>query len=627
MTDASDYHERLLSELLAGLFGELDEAAARLLRDHLRWVEVAGGQTLMAQGEPGDSMYISVSGRLRAYVEQDDGTQRMVREMSRGQVIGEMSLFTDEPRSATVVAIRDSVLVRLDKESFDRLIHTSAKVGVALTRQIIQRLKTEHQPLAYAAPVTVGLMTVTDGLLAAATAQSLAPHLARFGRVQVIDAAAVEHALGLDPNVPRHGDEAADAYRRIALWLDEIEASHEFVLLCADPGPTPWSKLCARHADELLLLADATRPPLVHPVEIQCLVERPPRTEAAQVLVLLHDEHTRCPQGTAAWRARRRVDDHIHVRPALERDMARLARLIGRHGVGLVLAGGGARGFAHLGVLRAMQERGIEIDYVGGTSMGSAMALLIASDQPVDTLLAVVRRAFARNPTGDFNLIPFVSLFAGRRMRGVLRRALVDLLGREADIEDLWKNYYCVATNYSQAREEVLREGPVLQAVMASGAIPGALPPVVRDGDLLCDGATFNNFPVDVMRTRRGVGCVVGVDLSARQPRRLEIAEVPPWWAMLWDRLRPRKRRRYRLPSLTSILLNSTILYSESRLRTTSKLIDVHFKPPLERVGLLQWSRADDIASQGYRYAGEVLAREDVLQRFGQALGSQPAAR
>ncbi|HET9820509.1 MAG TPA: patatin, partial [Burkholderiaceae bacterium] len=143
----------------------------------------------------------------------------------------------------------------------------------------------------------------------------------------------------------------------------------------------------------------------------------------------------------------------------------------------------------------------------------------------------------------------------------------------------------------------------------------------------MCDGATFNNFPVDVMRTRRGVGCVVGVDLSARKPRRLEITEVPPWWALLWDRLRPHRLRRYRLPSLTSILLNSTILYSESRLRVTRKLIDVHFKPPLERVGLLQWSRADDIASQGYRYACEVLDRDDVQACFARAQDLQPAAR
>jgi NTE family protein len=101
---------------------------------------VVGGQTLMEQGQAGDSMYLSVSGRLRAYVRQDDGTQRVVREMSRAQVIGEMSLYTDEPRSATVVAIRDSVLVRLHEAHFDQLLARSAAVSVALTRQIIQRL-------------------------------------------------------------------------------------------------------------------------------------------------------------------------------------------------------------------------------------------------------------------------------------------------------------------------------------------------------------------------------------------------------------------------------------------------------------------------------------------------------
>jgi len=627
MEDASDYHERLLTELLAALFGDLDESAAQLLRDHLRWVEVAGGTTLMAEGEPGDSMYLSVSGRLRAYVRQDDGGQRMVREMSRGQVIGEMSLFTGEPRSATVVAIRDSVLVRLDKADFDRLIAASAQVGVALTRQIIARLKTEHQPVAYAAPVTVGLMAVTDGPEMGPLVQALAAQLARFGRVKVIDAAAVMQALGLDPNASRSGDDVADAYRRVALWLDEVETSHEFVLLCADAGPTPWSRLCSRHADEIVLLADASCTPAVHPVETQCLVDRPPRTEAAQILVLLHDEHQRCPAGTAGWLARRPVDDHLHVRPALARDVARLARLIARQAVGLVLAGGGARGFAHLGVLRALREREIEVDYVGGTSMGSVMALLVASDQPLDVLMRAVRRAFARNPTGDFNLVPLVSIFAGRRREHILRQATIDVLGREAAIEDLWKNYFCIATNYSQAREELLVRGDLQAAVLASGAIPGALPPVVRDGDLLCDGATFNNFPVDVMRTRRGVGTVVGVDLSARKARRMEIDAVPGTWVLLRDRLRPRKARRYHLPSLSSILLNATILYSESRLRASSRLIDVHFKPPLERVGLLQWSRIDDITRQGYEHALEVLARPDVAARLAVAQASASATR
>ena len=90
-----------------------------------------------------------------------------------------------------------------------------------------------------------------------------------------------------------------------------------------------------------------------------------------------------------------------------------------------------------------------------------------------------------------------------------------------------------------------MRGGNLAQALLASAAIPGALPPVVRDGDLLCDGGTFNNFPVDAMRELRGVGKVIGVDLGVSSARRLDFDEVPGSWALLLDRLRPRAQRRY----------------------------------------------------------------------------------
>jgi len=142
-------------------------------------------------------------------------------------------------------------------------------------------------------------------------------------------------------------------------------------------------------------------------------------------------------------------------------------------------------------------------------------------------------------------------------------------------------------------------------------AIPGALPPVLIDGDLLCDGGTFNNFPVDLMRAQRGVGQVLGVDLSFRNPRRFELEEVPSTWAMLLDQLRPRRLRRYKFPSLMAYLMNVTILYSSSRHRQNHSLADLVLNPPLHRVGMLQWSRFDNIVQQGHAHATEVLAQAD----------------
>jgi NTE family protein len=357
----------------------------------------------------------------------------------------------------------------------------------------------------------------------------------------------------------------------------------------------------------MLLVADADQPPVLHATETAFLVQRAGRAEAAEVLVLLHPADRRCPHGTRAWLARRPVADHVHVRPALERDMARLARIQSRTAVGLVLAGGGARGLAHLGVAQALQQQGIEFDFVGGTSIGSVMAVLLASDRPLDEVVAVARRGFAHNPTGDYNWLPLISLIRGRRLRRIVETGRVELLGHPGGIEDLWKNCYCVASNYSQAREQVLTQGDAVKAMLASAAIPGALPPVLLDGDLLCDGGTFNNFPVDVMRRQRGVGHVIGVDLSFRKPRRIEHEHVPDAWELLRDRLRTKPRRKYRCPSLTSYLMNVTVLYSTSRQRQSKRLTDLHFNPPLERVGMLQWDKFDGIVAQGREHALQVL--------------------
>jgi len=605
-------HARYLDALLMGhlrnLLGEVEPGALALLMQQLQWVELAGGQTLMSQGEPGDAMYVTVSGRLRTYITGDDGRQRMVREISRGQVVGEMSLYTDEPRSATLVAIRDTVLVRLGKAEFKQLLGSSSQISIALTQQIIQRLRTEGSGSSMDRPVTIGLLPVTEGVDLDGSAAALAAQLATLGRVAVVTAASLDAELGV-PGIARRAPQDAHASRSVSVRLDEIEAAHNFVLLVGDTTPTPWTERCSRHSDELYLLADADAPPAIHAIEERCLMQRPARTDAAEILVLLHPADRLQPRGTAAWLARRPLTDHLHIRPALTRDMARLARLISRTAVGLVLAGGGARGIAHIGVYRALQERGIEIDVVGGTSIGSVMAGYVATDRGFDVVMANAREVFASGPTGDFNLIPLVSLIKGRRLSGLIETSLRELTGQEdVGVEDLWKTYFCITTNYSRAEEHVVRRGPMRNAVLASIAIPGALPPVVIGGDLMCDGGTFNNFPVDVMHGMRGVGRVIGVDLlNHRKPRRALAEEVPGTWALLRDRLRPRARRRYRLPSLVSLLMNVTVLYSASRLQQTRKLIDVYMNPPLDRVGMLQWKRFEQIVAQGYAHACEVL--------------------
>ena len=607
------HQEELLLKHLRSFLGILDEEAIQAVRSRLRWVEVAGGDTLMRQGDRGEALYLLVSGRLRVYIEEDQ-QRRVVREIARGEVVGEMSLYTDAPRSATLVAIRDSVLVSLEKADFNRLLATSPTVSMALTRQIIQRLQTERSHTVIDKPVTMALMPITATVDVAALAASLAEHLSGKGKVGLLNSAAMARyfeRVPLDAGSAPGSEADAVQRRQMAMLLDEMESTHDYVLLVADDQPSEWTQVCLRHADEILLLADASAPPLLHLNEQRYLVDRPPRAEAAEILVLLHSAKTVHPAGTAAWLNRRSVNSHLHLRLAVPDDMARLARIQSRTAVGLVLAGGGARGFAHLGVYRALREKGIEVDYVGGTSIGAVMASLIASDLPPGTVNAIARESFARNPTGDFTFFPVISLFKGQRLRDIVSEAVQRIGGRGAHIEDLWKNYFCVATNFSKASEVVMRRGDLVKSLLSSVAIPGALPPVVMEGDLLCDGGTFNNFPVDVMRLQRGVGTVIGVDLSSLKTHRIAFDEMPSAWALLRDRLRSRKHRRYKLPSLPNLLINTTVLYSKSRQKHAKTLTDLYFNPPLERIGMLDWSKFDAVVNQGYQHALEVLNQVD----------------
>ena len=299
----------LLIAHLPALLGDVDAPTMDLLRRALQWLELPAGQTLMRQGEPGDAMYLLLRGRLRTYIceAQAGGEQRMVREISRGQVVGEISLYTDEPRSATLVAARDSVLVRLGKTEFEQLLSSNKHASLVLTRQIIQRLRTENSPVAHPRSATVALLPISGTVDLAALADALAERLRPGSRVAIIAAA------------------VADAE------LEEVEACHDFVLLLADAAPSRWTETCVRHCDELMLIADSSQAPVLHPSEHALLQRRPASSGANETLLLLHAKVAASPRVVRSWLACRPARYHLELQIGLDRDIAKLAARINRH--------------------------------------------------------------------------------------------------------------------------------------------------------------------------------------------------------------------------------------------------------------------------------------------------------
>jgi NTE family protein len=308
-------------------------------------------------------------------------------------------------------------------------------------------------------------------------------------------------------------------------------------------------------------------------------------------VVLLHRDHIIA--GTSRrWLDLRPGLTHYHVRKTA--DIARLARMLTGRGLGVVLSGGGARGLAHIGVLRAIREAGITVDSIGGTSIGAIIAAGFASEWTHEEIATRVHRCFvATNPLNDYTL-PLVSLVSGRKVSRLLRREFAD-----AAIEDIPLPFFCVSSNLSTGHLAVHRSGEVWRWLRASVAIPGVLPPVVHRGELFVDGATINNLPVDIMR-EAGLGRVIGVDVGADRVFTTTSvdSDTPPLWNLMqW--FRGRKQRI----NILQILWRAGMINSAANSISRRELSDLLLQPPLEQIDMLNWRAFDRAVDAGYRYA------------------------
>jgi NTE family protein len=607
----------LLQTILSNHFSSDDAELIDSIQSEAEFIDLPSGEVLFLQGEHTDDVYFLLSGRLRAYAEAG-GETTTLGEIGRGETVGELALFTGEPRSASVVALRDSSVVRVTRRQVERALARSPQIALQMTRIIIERFRrSERRRQAPVIPVNVCIVPISPGIDAVALAHSLRAERGEDGKAITI--------IGPEDIDQRFGAGAADdspaAACMVAQYIDEIEARSKTVYLVTNGSASAWTKICLKHSDEIILLAEASKDPGLSSVETRYLAGDATVSIARQTLVLLHDVETKSPTGTARWLRARHVSRHLHIRPQLTRDIRRLARIISGNAVGIVLAGGGARGFAHVGVMQALEEAGIEADFVGGTSIGAIMGMCLALDLPAKTISAAVRKAFLRHPkgniTGDYNFVPLVSLIKGKRTHGAMAQAIVEGAGADIDSEDTWKTFFVIAADFSTGKEAILDKGKLARNVIASYAIPGALPPVFIDGHMMFDGGTFNNFPVDVM-ARRGAGQIIGVDLSSDRGRVFEIDRIPGTLAHLRDKFRPRKKQRYRLPTVPETLMTSSFISSLSKQKTMRKFTDLLFRPNIERVGLLEWKRYEDIVAAGYNHAAQLLAAEpdDKLREF-----------
>lgn len=595
---------------LTRLFGPLQESVLRYVESRVQWVRLQAGEVLFAQGDSGHDLYFVLGGRLRAMA-----GGRVLSEMTRGESIGEIALLTGEHRTATVVAVRDSALVRISREAFEEIVQKYPKVMQVLAQIVVRRLRAKERTGSEPAG---GMCIAVLGIGAPSTHPDftgrLVEALASIGPTLHLSSQRVDALLN-QPGIASSGRDHMGGMRLTA-WLDEQESHFRFVVCEADATASGWTLRCLRQADEILLVAQASADPDPSAAEKFLLGGHDAVSKANQTLVLLHPDGSRLPSGTERWLSGRNLQRHFHVRGSRKEDFARVARCLTGQAIGVVFGGGGARGLAHIGVIRALAEARVPIDMIGGTSMGAVIAGALGMGFDWKEILEISRTGWLRHKPHKEYTFPFISLIRTR----VLDRWAREVYG-DTDIADMWLNFYCVSCNLTTSETVILEHGSLWKAVRASSSLPGVFVPVLRDGNVFVDGAIVNNLPGDIMR-KRSCQKVIVVDVGSETTFAFKMLEFPSPWEFLWHRILP-FGRRIEGPSIAAVLMRATEVGSHQKTDEVKRDADLCLRPPIDEFGVLEFESIDRIVEVGYRYAMEKL--EQI--RSNQALaGIFPAA-
>ena len=600
---------RVLRDILIANFGQLDAAAQARLEGQCAWITRAGGELLFAHGDPGDAAYFVISGRLRAIRIEPSGKRILLGDIKPGETVGEVAVLSDATRSATVVAARDSVLLRVEAEQLRQWFVDYPQLLIKIARLVIRRSADGTRKHRRDDHVTnIAIVPLTALVDIAAFKLRLQEAMQPYGHTLMLDEATVDRLTavpGMAGTDQREGDDSDDC-ERLTTWLDEQEAQHEFVVYVAGGGDSVWSRHCLRRADRIVLLADARDGSAAQAFEADVIEATSRRLIANTFLVLNHPPATINPSGTAAWLAARPwVSEQIHVRGGDPAHISRLARLITGNAIGLVFGSGGARGVAQAGVVRALSEAGIPIDRVGGTSIGAVMAACVASGWDTAQIERATRDSLGQNPTNvrDMSVPPLMSMYSGKR----LYRLLDEYFRAPMGIEDLWINYFCVSCDISSNTQVVHTRGPLRRSISASVALPGVFPPVRLGDGLHVDGAFMNALPVDVMGSL-GANKIIAVDLVFQRKRTFTFDETPPPFEFFVDKFIRRNKRRYQVPMMASAIIQSSLLSSEAKAVQARIDADVLFNPDVHKFEIMAWASCGSLIEIGYQHARKVLA-------------------
>jgi NTE family protein len=536
-----------------------------------------GGCALYEAGDPARAVYFLRSGLLAVMRDGGGRQATIVGYVRAGECVGEMAVLAGTTRSATVVALRDCVIDAIPAKKFHAALTAAPHVAVELLHLVARRARDMIGSFSVSPHAQTVLIA---GIGPGTQALSLAHDIARAGiaadqRIAVLE----REAVLADPSViERAGD------------------SGTLVLLAAEHDEPDWAAHCRRQVDRVLLLGRSDQRP---PADCALCTTEPLQAHQLVDLVLSRAPN-RVPNAGHEWLGATHAAHLFHVDDEGS-GIARLARILTGTSIGLVLSGGGARAFAHIGAVRALREAGVMIDLIGGTSMGAIVAAGVASGWDDAELDERMRAAFVESSPLDDIALPIVAMTRGRKVEMRLREHFGDV-----DIADLDMPFFCVSADLTSGHHHAHDRGSLVTALRASISLPGVLPPVIVDDHVLVDGGVLRNLPTDVMRARHE-GTVIGCDVT--RSAGLASADVMPpaswcrWFASgAWRRG----------PPIVSILMRSGTVGTSAEIAAARAACDLYVMPDTGMVEIRDWRAYPQAVEAGYRAMRSSLATLDM---------------
>uniref|UniRef100_A0A8C1VLV3 lysophospholipase n=1 Tax=Cyprinus carpio TaxID=7962 RepID=A0A8C1VLV3_CYPCA len=612
------------------------------------WMAVEAGRALYRQDDQSDCTYIVLNGRLRSVIRKANGKKELVGEYGRGDLIGVVEALTRQPRATTVHAVRDTELVKLPEGTLNNIKRRYPQVVTRLIhllgQKILGNLQQPRGPFSSAPDVTnpasnlstVAVLPVCDDVPINAFNLELSHALSAIGPTLLLTSDIIRERLGAS---------ALDSIHeyRLSGWLAQQEDINRIVLYQTDSSMTPWTQRCIRQADCILIVGLGDQEPALG--ELEQMLENT-AVRALKQLVLLHREDGPGPSRTVEWlNMRSWCSGHLHLkcprrvfsrrspsklREVYEKvfektadrhsDFSRLTRVLTGNSIALVLGGGGARGCSHVGVIKAMEEAGIPIDIVGGTSIGSFIGALYAEER---SAVRVKQRAreWSKAMNSVFKTVldltyPITSMFSGSAFNTSISKVFED-----KQIEDLWLPYFNVTTDITASAMRVHKDGSLWRYVRASMTLSGYLPPLCdpKDGNLLMDGGYINNLPADIARNM-GTKTVIAIDVGSQDETDLcNYGDSLSGWWLLWKRINP-WAEKVKVPDMAEIQSRLAYVSCVRQLEVVKKSAYCEYiRPPIDRFKTMDFGKFDEIYDVGYQHSKLLFtewARGDIIENL-----------